>query len=73
MFTIFNRQPKESLANSHGYNDAWLGIGNQNPYPVGSIDHKQYDWGYNEAIQLVEEYDSVPSYYPSNEYGCEGF
>ena len=62
-----NRE-RGSFANDAGYNDAWLGIANQNPFPVNSIDYRQYEWGYNEALDDINELDEAPAFYPSNEY-----
>lgn len=67
----FLRPKSNPWANENGYNDAWLGLSNNNPYPVGSIDYQQYEWGYNEAKDDADELSSVPYYYPSNEYEDE--
>lgn len=70
MFSVskFLRPKSNPLANDGGYNDGWLGLPNSNPYPPGSIDHKQYEWGYNDAKDDADELSSIPYIYPSNEY-----
>jgi hypothetical protein len=62
------RHERASLANDAGYNDAWLGLAYNNPFPLGTIDYKQYEWGYNQAQNDVDELADAPSFYPSNEY-----
>lgn len=70
MFGVSNflRPNKHSDANCMGYNDAWLGISNNNPYPINTPDYHQYEWGYNQAIDDVSELADAPIYYSSNEY-----
>ena len=58
MFT-FGRKKSHDLANDHGYNDAWLGIPNSNPYPVGSLSHREYNFGFDEGEDLVDEFTKV--------------
>ena len=61
-----------SEANMHGFNCAYLGVDKNNPYPLGSNDYKQFELGWNEGIDLLNETNSVPSTYPySNEYNTE--
>lgn len=72
MFTISKwLRPSENEANMHGFNCAYLGVDKVNPYPVGSNDHKQFELGWNEGNELVQEVNNTPVYYPSNEYGDE--
>ncbi len=55
--SILNRRkPRESLAEDHGSNDAWLGLGNQNPYPIGTAPYVAYNTGYLEAEELIDEF-----------------
>ena len=53
-----------SAANEHGFDAAYLGLDKANPYPVGTIDHKQWEWGYNEGIDLLAEHDTASNPYP---------
>jgi hypothetical protein len=55
-------------ANMHGFNCAYLGLKKENPYLVGSIDHQQFEWGWNEGIQLVEDFENTPICYPGYMY-----
>lgn len=48
-------RPKNTNANDLGFDCAYLGLDKQNPFPVGSIDHKNYEWGYNEGLDMLEE------------------
>lgn len=59
---------QESMANENGYNDAWLGLNKANPFPVDSVDYKQYEWGYQEGLDDVDEFNSTPYVYKSDEY-----
>lgn len=69
MFSVpkFLRKPNP-LANESGYNDAWLGLNKANPFPIDSVDYKQYEWGYQEGLDDVDEFNSTPYTYTSNEY-----
>jgi hypothetical protein len=69
MFSVskFLRKPNP-FANENGYNDAWLGLSKANPYIVDSVDYQQYEWGYQEGLDDVEEFKSTPYTYPSNGY-----
>ncbi len=65
-------RPQESEANAHGFNCAYLGVDKMNPYPPNTIDWAEYEWGWNEGIDLVNETNDVPITHPfSNEYGSE--
>ena len=44
---LFVRKRRGSYAEDQGWNDAFLGIKNNNHYAIGSIDHKSYEWGFN--------------------------
>jgi hypothetical protein len=64
-------RPKHSNANDHGFDCAYLGLDKHNPYPPGSIDHKQWEWGWNEGMDMLGELEAVPIHPFSNEYGNE--
>lgn len=51
-----NKRDTYSLAYDKGWNDCWLGLDKANPYPINSIDYKQYEWGWNDASDLLDEY-----------------
>lgn len=55
MFTTF-RKKSLGIANDHGYNDAWLGLPNTNPYPAYQPEYAEYNRGYQDGEDLVEEY-----------------
>lgn len=57
---------RTSIANDHGFNAAMLGLDKINPYPIGSIDHKQWEWGWNEGIDTLQE--AVDAHNISDEY-----
>ena len=57
------------IAEDMGYDHNWLGIENSNPFPIGTINHQRYEWGWNEAQRDLDEW--ADAYYPSNEYGDE--
>lgn len=57
---------KNSVANDHGFDAAMLGLTKENPYPPNTIDYKQWEWGYQEGIDTLEETVSV--HHISNEY-----
>lgn len=59
-------RPQENEANAHGFNCAFLGLDKVNPYPEGSIDHKQFEWGWNEGNDLVQETNETPVLYPGS-------
>ncbi len=67
---ILNRKSKvgASLAEDHGSNDAWLGTGNQNPYPIGTASYVAYNTGYLEAEELIDEF--VNAKYPGVPDAC---
>ncbi len=68
MFTRSNKQKIEAqAAEDQGYDCAWLGLDASNPYPVGSVNHIRYEWGYNEGIKHIEEWKEA--FFPFwNEY-----
>ena len=63
-------RPTHQKANELGFDSACLGLDKINPFPVGSVEHKQWEWGWNEGIEMLNEYEEA-AYYPSDEYGCE--
>lgn len=49
-----------TLAEETGYEAGWQGLDNQNPYRYQSPEWVAYNWGYNQAIDDVDEL-----YYPT--------
>ena len=46
---------KNSVANNAGFDAAFMGLDRVNPYPVGSVDHKQWEWGWEDGMELWNE------------------
>lgn len=68
MFTLSKwLRPKESEANAHGFNCAFLGVDKVNPYPPGTIDHKQFEWGWEEGNDLVKDSETAIHNYNSGD------
>lgn len=57
-------------AHDQGWDAGYLGLDKANPYPVGSNEYINWNWGWEDAISLLEEFSSA-SYNPSDEWGCE--
>lgn len=68
MFTRFNRLARiaADAAENMGYDCAWLGLTNSNPFPISTINYNRYEWGFNEALDDIEEWKDAT--YPSDEY-----
>jgi len=58
-------RPKGGEANAHGFNCAMLGLDKVNPYPIGSIDHKQFEWGWEEGNELAQKISKTSIYNPN--------
>jgi hypothetical protein len=70
MFSASNfLRKKHAIANEHGFNAAMLGLDNANPYPLGTTEHKEWEWGWNEGQDTLEEHVNAHNDYSiSNEY-----
>lgn len=71
MFTASKLKTTGDMAEDMGYNCGWLGLENSNPFPVGSIQYKTFEWGYNSALDDATEFAGAS--YPSNEYASEAW
>lgn len=59
----FMRPPIFSEANDRGYEDAFSGRENSNPFSPGSTNYKQYEWGYedgkSEDAPIIDETENI--------------
>ena len=62
----FFERYQTSRANEMGFDTAVLGLDKINPFQEGSVDHKQWEWGYQEGLDTMEE--TVHAHHISNEY-----
>ena len=52
-----NRQKiRNELAEDMGYNNGWLGLTDSNPFYYNSPEWVAYNWGYNSALDDVDEW-----------------
>lgn len=63
------RRRRDTAANDHGYNTAFLGLDNCNPYPIGSSEYVEFNSGYIEATLSIDELNRTPS--TRYLYGCD--
>lgn len=64
---IFKKKTLVSAAEDMGYDCGWLGLENSNPYVVNTAYHKAYEWGYQQALDDIKEWESV-TYMYEDEY-----
>ena len=59
MFSVDLIEASKRDAYNHGHNNGYLGLDLTNPYPPGSVKHKQYEWGWFEANDEISELASA--------------
>ncbi len=65
------RERRLQRVEDEGYNVGWIGMEKEsNPYSPGSIEHRSWEIGYQDAIDDISSMDTS-TYYPFNEYGDE--
>lgn len=62
MFSVDHLFAMKSQAYDKGWNDSWLGIERVNPFPYQGVEWHQYEWGYNEAEDSLDELASAPAF-----------